>query len=134
MNPGDYVVHHQHGVARYAGMVTREIMGVERDYLILEYKGNDKLYLPSEQIDLIRPYSGGESPALNKMGGADFQKTKAKVRAAVEEVAQELVVLYQRSGHHRGPCVRARHPVAGASSPMPSPSRRPRTRSPRLPT
>ena len=96
MNTGDFVVHHQHGVARYAGMVTRELMGVERDYLILDYKGSDRLYLPSDQIDLIRPYSGGESPTLNKMGGADFQKAKAKVRAAVEEIAQELVVLYQR--------------------------------------
>ncbi len=96
MTPGDHVVHHQHGVARYAGMVTREIMGVERDYLILDYKGNDKLYLPSDQIDLIRPYSGGETPSLNKMGGADFQKAKARVRAAVQEIAQELVVLYQR--------------------------------------
>ncbi len=95
MSPGDHVVHHQHGVARYAGMVTREIMGVERDYLILDYKGNDKLYLPSDQIDLIRPYSGGETPSLNKMGGADFQKAKARVKAAVQEIAQELVVLYQ---------------------------------------
>jgi len=96
LHEGDFVVHHHHGVARYAGMVTRKIMGVERDYLILDYKGSDKLYLPSDQIDLIRPYSGGESPTLNKMGGVDFQKAKAKVRAAVEEIAQELVVLYQR--------------------------------------
>ncbi|MCP3934179.1 MAG: transcription-repair coupling factor [Actinomycetia bacterium] len=96
LTEGDFVVHHHHGVARYAGMVTRKIMDVERDYLILEYKGTDKLYLPSDQIDLIRPYSGGESPALSKMGGADFQKAKARVKAAVREIAQELVVLYQR--------------------------------------
>ncbi len=96
LHEGDHVVHHHHGVARYAGMVTRKIMGVERDYLILEYKGTDKLYLPSDQIDLIRPYSGGETPSLSKMGGADFAKAKAKVRSAVQEIAQELVVLYQR--------------------------------------
>lgn len=96
LHEGDYVVHHHHGVAKYTGMVTRTIMGVERDYLILEYKGTDKLYLPSDQIDLIRPYSGGESPSLSKMGGADFAKAKAKVRSAVQEIAQELVVLYQR--------------------------------------
>ncbi|MEZ5280596.1 MAG: transcription-repair coupling factor [Acidimicrobiales bacterium] len=96
LTEGDFVVHHHHGVARYAGMVTRKIMDVERDYLILEYKGTDKLYLPSDQIDLIRPYSGGETPSLSKMGGADFQKAKARVKAAVREIAQELVVLYQR--------------------------------------
>ena len=96
LREGDHVVHHHHGVARYSGMVTRKIMGVERDYLILDYKGTDKLYLPSDQIDLIRPYSGGETPTLSRMGGSDFAKAKAKVQSAVQEIAQELVVLYQR--------------------------------------
>ncbi len=96
LREGDHVVHHHHGVARYSGMVTRKIMGVERDYLILDYKGTDKLYLPSDQIDLIRPYSGGETPTLSRMGGSDFAKAKAKVQSAVNEIAQELVVLYQR--------------------------------------
>jgi transcription-repair coupling factor (superfamily II helicase) len=96
LDPGDYVVHHHHGVARYGGMVHRELMGAERDYLVLDFRGSDKLYLPTDQIDLIRPYTGGESPTLSRMGGADFQKQKAKVRAAVTEIAQELVVLYQR--------------------------------------
>jgi len=77
-------------------MVHRELMGAERDYLVLEFRGSDKLYLPTDQIDLIRPYTGGESPSPSRMGGADFQKQKAKVRSAVEEIAQELVVLYQR--------------------------------------
>jgi len=93
---GDHVVHHVHGVARFEGMVTRAMGGVERDYLLLEYRGGDKLYVPSDQIDTIRLYSGGETPKLNKMGGADFSRTKAKVRSAVAEIAQELVVLYQR--------------------------------------
>jgi transcription-repair coupling factor (superfamily II helicase) len=96
MKPGDYVVHHQHGVGRYGGMVTRSIAGVERDYLLLEYRGGDKLYVPSDQIDAIRPYSGGESPSLNRLGGSDWQKARARVRAAVREIAQELVVLYRR--------------------------------------
>jgi transcription-repair coupling factor (superfamily II helicase) len=93
---GDHVVHQVHGVARFEGMVTRAMGGVERDYLLLEYRGGDKLYVPSDQIDTIRLYSGGETPKLNKMGGADFSRTKAKVRSAVAEIAQELVVLYQR--------------------------------------
>jgi transcription-repair coupling factor (superfamily II helicase) len=95
LKPGDYVVHYQHGVARYAGMVTRAISGAERDYLLLEYRAGDKLYIPSDQIDVIRPYTGGETPTLSRLGGSDWQKTKARVRAAVREIAQELVVLYQ---------------------------------------
>jgi transcription-repair coupling factor (superfamily II helicase) len=93
---GDYVVHHQHGVARYGGMVKRAIGGVERDYLLLEYKGDDRLYVPSDQIDAVRHYTGGDSPSLNRLGGDGWQRTKAKVRAAVAEIAQELVVLYQK--------------------------------------
>ncbi len=95
LTPGDYIVHHQHGVGRFGGMVKRAIGGNERDYLMLDYRGNDKLYVPSDQIDLIRRYTGGESPTLHKLGGADFAKSKAKVRSAVAEIAQELVVLYQ---------------------------------------
>jgi transcription-repair coupling factor (superfamily II helicase) len=93
---GDYVVHHQHGVARYGGMVKRAIGGVERDYLLLEYKGDDRLYVPSDQIDAVRHYTGGETPSLHRLGGDGWQKTKARVRAAVAEIAQELVVLYQK--------------------------------------
>jgi transcription-repair coupling factor (superfamily II helicase) len=93
---GDYVVHHQHGVARYGGMVKRAIAGHERDYLLLEYRSGDKLYVPSDQIDAVRHYTGGEQPSLSRLNGSDWQKTKGKVRAAVAEIAQELVVLYQR--------------------------------------
>jgi transcription-repair coupling factor (superfamily II helicase) len=92
---GSYVVHHHHGVARFGGMVKRNIGGSERDYLLLEYRGEDRLYVPSDQIDAIRHYTGGDTPTLSKMGGSDFAKTKAKVRAEVATVAQELVVLYQ---------------------------------------
>ena len=92
-------MHHQHGVARYGGMVTRAIGGVERDYLLLEYRGDDKLYVPSDQIDAVRHYTGGETPTRHRLGGGDWQKAKARVRAAVREIAQELVVLYQTPGH-----------------------------------
>ncbi|MEO7555507.1 MAG: DEAD/DEAH box helicase, partial [Acidimicrobiales bacterium] len=93
---GDHVVHHHHGVARFGGMVKRSIGGVERDYLLLEYRGADKLYVPSDQIDTVRHYTGGETPSLSKLGGSDWAKTKARVRSEVDEIAQELVVLYQK--------------------------------------
>ncbi|HWG72672.1 MAG TPA: transcription-repair coupling factor [Acidimicrobiales bacterium] len=107
MKPGDYVVHHTHGVGRFGGMVRRGIGGVERDYLLLEYRGGDKLYVPSDQVDLLRPYTGGESPALSRLNGSEWQRTKSRVRQAVRDIAQELVVLYQRrvnaAGHAFGP-------------------------------
>ena len=96
LSVGDFVVHHYHGIARYAGLVRRAFGDDERDYLELEFRGTDRLYLPTEQIEFIRPYIGGETPRLSRMGGSDFQRQKAKVRAAVAEIAQELVVLYQR--------------------------------------
>jgi transcription-repair coupling factor (superfamily II helicase) len=104
---GDYVVHRQHGVARYAGMVTRTVNGAARDYLLLEYRGDDKLYLPSDQIDVLTPYSGGETPSLHRLGGSEWQRTRARTRAAVHEVAMELVELYrtrlQVQGHAYAP-------------------------------
>ncbi|MDO8361275.1 MAG: CarD family transcriptional regulator, partial [Actinomycetota bacterium] len=96
LKPGNYVVHFQHGVGQYQGMVKRTIGGTERDYLLLQYKGGDKLYVPSDQIDALRQYVGGEAPVLHRLGGSDFAKAKSKVRSAVREIAQELVVLYQK--------------------------------------
>ena len=93
--PDSYVVHRHHGIAKYAGIHTRELQGVLRDYLLLEYRGNDKLFVPVEQLDTLRPYTGGETPKLSRMGGADWQRTTGKVRAAVAEVADELVELYR---------------------------------------
>ncbi len=107
LKAGAYVVHYQHGVGRFGGMVRRSIGGVERDYLLLEYKGGDKLYVPSDQVDLLRPYTGGESPTLNRLNGSEWQRAKSRVRSAVREIAQELVVLYQTRvnspGHAFGP-------------------------------
>ncbi|MHB8670167.1 MAG: transcription-repair coupling factor [Acidimicrobiales bacterium] len=111
LNQGDHVVHHQHGVGRYAGMVTRPVPGgdpgASRDYLLLEYRGGDKLYVPSDQVDAIRPYTGGETPTLNRLGGSDWQRTKSRVRVAAREVAEELVALYRNrvasAGHAFAP-------------------------------
>ena len=91
---GSYVVHRQHGVARFSGTTTRAINGVTRDYLILEFK-DGRSYWPTEQIDALTPYTGGDSPALSRMGGVEWQKTRAKARAAAFLVAQELVDLYR---------------------------------------
>jgi len=108
--PGSYVVHRQHGVARYAGVTTRTVLGATRDYLVLEYRGSDRLYLPVDQIDAVTPYTGGEMPTLSKMGGADWQRTRARARAAAGEIAKELVDLY-----------RARASVAGHAFPPDTP-------------
>ncbi|MEY4032619.1 MAG: transcription-repair-coupling factor, partial [Actinomycetota bacterium] len=72
------------------------------DYLLIAYKGGDKLYVPTEQLGVIRQYVGGETPTLNRMGGSDFARTKSRVRSAVREVAQELVVLYQKRVNAKG--------------------------------
>jgi transcription-repair coupling factor (superfamily II helicase) len=88
------VVHRQHGVARFSGTTTRAINGTTRDYLILQFK-DGRSYWPTEQIDALTPYSGGDAPALSRMGGAEWQKTRAKARAAAYLVAQELVDLYR---------------------------------------
>jgi len=92
---GSFVVHRQHGVARFSGTTTRAINGTTRDYLILEFK-DGRSYWPTEQIDALTPYSGGDAPALSRMGGAEWQKTRAKARAAAFLVAQELVDLYRQ--------------------------------------
>jgi transcription-repair coupling factor (superfamily II helicase) len=102
LKKGNYVVHYQHGVGQYEGMVKRTIGGIERDYLLLAYKGGDKLYVPSDQIDTLRQYVGGEAPVLHRLGGADFAKSKSRVRSAVREIAQELVVLYQKRVNSTG--------------------------------
>ena len=96
LEAGSFVVHRQHGVARFEGVTSMTMAGTTRDYLILQYRGSDRLYLPVDQIEAITPYSGGESPTLSKMGGADWQRTRAKARAAAGEVAAELVELYRK--------------------------------------
>jgi len=94
--PDDYVVHRVHGIGRYFGMETREMFGITRDRLVVEFKGGDRVYVDSEDIGLIRKYTGGEAPKLSKMGGADWDKSRARVRKAVRDIAAELVILYRR--------------------------------------
>jgi transcription-repair coupling factor (superfamily II helicase) len=88
-------VHYQHGVGRYLEMKPLGMGGIERDYLWLAFK-DGKVYVPTDQVGLVRKYTGGETPTLNRMGGADFEKQRARVRSAVREIAEELVVLYRQ--------------------------------------
>jgi transcription-repair coupling factor (superfamily II helicase) len=97
---GDYVVHEQHGVGRYVEMVQRTVAGSTREYLVIEYapskrgQPGDRLYVPSDQLDQVTRYVGGESPALHRLGGADWARTKGRARKAVREIAAELIRLY----------------------------------------
>ncbi|GAB2758475.1 transcription-repair coupling factor [Salinifilum aidingensis] len=100
LKPGDYVVHDQHGVGKFVEMVQRTVGGATREYLVLEYASSkrgqpgDRLFVPTDQLDEVSRYVGGEAPSLNKLGGADWKNTKAKARKAVKEIAAELVQLY----------------------------------------
>ncbi|HEY7103560.1 MAG TPA: transcription-repair coupling factor [Mycobacteriales bacterium] len=100
LKPGDLVVHEQHGVGRYVEMVRRTVNGGEREYLIIEYaparrgQPGDRLFVPTDSLDLLTRYVGGEAPSLNRLGGADWQKTKGRARKAVKEIAGELIRLY----------------------------------------
>jgi transcription-repair coupling factor (superfamily II helicase) len=97
---GDYVVHEQHGVGRYLEMTSRTVSGATREYLVIEYapgkRGQppDRLYLPTDQLDEVTKYSGGEAPSLHRLGGADWAKTKSRARRAVREIAADLIRLY----------------------------------------
>ncbi|WP_209307583.1 transcription-repair coupling factor [Geodermatophilus sp. DF01_2] len=113
LQPGDLVVHEHHGIGRYLEMVSRTVNGGQRDYLIVEYapsKRNqppDRLFVPTDALDQLTRYVGGEAPALSKLGGADWQKTKGQARRAVKQIAAELIRLYSArmatKGHSFGP-------------------------------
>lgn len=96
LTPGDYVVHATHGIGRYLGVETLEVEGSKRDYFALQYLGGDKLYVPTDQVDLIYKYISPEDkpPKLNKLGGSEWNKTKAKVKESIKEMARELIELY----------------------------------------
>ena len=108
LRPGDLVVHEQHGVGRYVEMVRRTVNGGEREYLILEYaparKSHppDRLYVPTDALDQATRYVGGEAPALDRLGGADWAKTKGRAKKAVKEIAGELIRLYAARTSARG--------------------------------
>jgi transcription-repair coupling factor (superfamily II helicase) len=94
LKPGDYVVHEQHGVGRYVEMVSRTVQGATREYLILEYAKSDRLFVPTDQLEELTRYVGGEAPSLHRLGGADWQKAKSRARKAVKQIAGELIRLY----------------------------------------
>ena len=94
LKPGDYVVHEQHGVGRYVEMVQRTVSGATRDYLILEYARGDRLFVPTDALDQVTRYVGGEQPTLHRLGGSDWARAKGRARKAVREIAAELIRLY----------------------------------------
>ncbi len=117
LRAGDFVVHEQHGVGRFVELVQRTIgsgaAAATREYLVIEYASSkrgqpgDRLYVPTDQLDQVTKYVGGEAPSLNRMGGADWAKTKGRARKAVKEIASELIRLYSARmatpGHPFGP-------------------------------
>ncbi|MFJ7248314.1 transcription-repair coupling factor [Kitasatospora sp. NPDC098652] len=110
---GDYMVHEAHGVGRYVEMVQRTVQGATREYLVLEYapakRGHpgDRLFVPTDQLDQVTKYVGGEAPTLHRLGGADWAKTKQRAKKAVREIAADLIKLYSARmaapGHTFGP-------------------------------
>ena len=115
LRSGDFIVHEQHGIGRYLEMIERTVGGAKREYLLIEYAPSkrgkhsqpDRLFVPTDQLDQVSRYVGGESPSLNKLGGADWARTKGRARKAVREIAAELVQLYaarqSAPGHQFGP-------------------------------
>ena len=95
LTEGDYVVHHQHGIGRFEGLVSRTMVGTERDYLVIAYAGADRLYVPVDQLAAVTRYTGGEAPRVSRMGGRDWSEQKARVRMAVAAVAQRVVELHR---------------------------------------
>jgi transcription-repair coupling factor (superfamily II helicase) len=104
LRTGDIVVHEDHGVARFAGFETRTVAGITRDYLYLEYQGDDKVFVPTDQLAKISRYvGGGDNPPLSKLGGTRWETMKARARRAAQMLAGELLSLYaqrrRRTGH-----------------------------------
>ena len=97
---GDYVVHEIHGVGRYQELLKRSVGGVEREYVVIEYAPSkrgqpaDRIYVPTDSLELVTRYVGGDTPAIHKIGGADWVKAKSRARKAVKEIAGELIRLY----------------------------------------
>lgn len=96
LKKGDYVVHVIHGIGQYQGLVTLEKNKIKKDYLLINYAGNDKVYIPAQKIETIYKYSDGDSnvPKLNSLNSTNWQKTKARVRSKIKDISNELVKLY----------------------------------------
>ncbi len=95
---GDYVAHEDHGIGKLLGFETKDVAGVTRDYLFLAFRGDDRLYVPHEQIGKVSRYIGADAkaPALSKLGGKAWQNLKSRARASVRELAGELLSLYAK--------------------------------------
>ncbi|MFH1006903.1 MAG: transcription-repair coupling factor [Candidatus Latescibacterota bacterium] len=93
---GDFVVHVDHGIGRFRGIETLEIDAIKRDCLLVNYRGDDKLYVPVDQLDRVRKYTGDEgvAPVLSKLGGADWERVKARAKKAAVQIAKDLLALY----------------------------------------
>ena len=105
IQPGDYVVHQNHGIGLYAGIQRLDLQGVVKDYLKIRYEKGDTLYVPVTQLDLLSRYTApGDSDRvkLSKLGGESWNKTKSRVRKATQEMAKELIELYARRQQARG--------------------------------
>jgi transcription-repair coupling factor (superfamily II helicase) len=104
LRTGDIVVHEDHGIARFAGFETKTVAGVTRDYLYLEYQGDDRVFVPSEQLAKISRYvgAGGAHPPLSKLGGKSWERLKARARRAAQELAGELLNLYAERRRRTG--------------------------------
>ena len=105
LTPGDMVVHVDHGVSRYAGLVRRSAGGEgaeERDFLELHFAGTDRIWVPVEQIERITRYAGGEQPQLSRLGGGEWQRARTRVRKAVADLAKDLLELYSARASAHG--------------------------------
>ncbi|WP_203248962.1 transcription-repair coupling factor [Sporosarcina beigongshangi] len=104
IKPGDYIVHVNHGIGKYIGIDNLSQGGIDKDFLVIHFRGEDKLYVPTDKIDLIQKYvaSGEKEPKLHKMGSADWKKTKSKVSAAVQDIADDLILLYAKRESEKG--------------------------------
>ena len=101
---GDYVVHRNHGVGKYVGVETLVVKDNHKDYMLIEYSGDDKLYVPIDQIDLVQKFVGseGKQPRLYKLGGTEWTKVKNKVQTSVEDIADDLIKLYAERQAQKG--------------------------------
>ena len=101
---GDYVVHVQHGIGQYIGIQTLETNGTHKDFLMIVYRGDDKLYVPIDKIQLVQKFVGSEGakPKIHKLGTSDWEKTKAKVKKSVKDIADKLIKIYAKREHLPG--------------------------------
>lgn len=105
LNIDDYVVHENHGIGQYKGIEKIDVNGIQKDYIVIQYKANDRLMIPTDQMNLVQKYIGGgniKKPSLNKLSGNDWAKAKQKAKKSVDEMADDLVELYSKRAKLKG--------------------------------